>query len=197
MGTKIASRLLPVALAATVLAGGGAHAEREPAHALVADTVRVFGADDEHQRLVRWAFGRYEHAGLEVPPIDVHFHPDTSGCYGHIGSQLGRRVDVCVVIVSEIARDALLHEMGHAWIDENVSAPVRDRFMAMRGLHAWNDQSVIWDERGFEHAAETLAWALGHRYLAPGIPDHDPDRLTAAFELLTMGLPLPHPGNVD
>lgn len=197
MGTKIASRLLPVALAATVLAGGGAHAEREPAPAVVADTVRVFGADDEHQRLVRWAFGRYEHAGLEVPPIDVHFHPDTSGCYGHIGSQLGRRVDVCVVIVSEIARDALLHEMGHAWIDENVSAPVRDRFMAMRGLHAWNDQSVIWDKRGFEHAAETLAWALGHRYLAPGIPDHDPDRLTAAFELLTMGLPLPHPGNVD
>ena len=42
----------------------------------------------------------------------------------------------------------------------------------------------------------SLAWALGHRFLAPGIPDHDPARLTAAFELLTGGLPLPHPGNV-
>ena len=102
--------------------------------------------------------------------------------------------------MSEIARDTLLHEMGHemghAWVDEHVSATVRERFMTMRGLTAWNDQNVIWDERGFEHAAETLTWALGHRFLAPGIPDHDPDRLTAAFELLTGGLPLPHPGNV-
>jgi hypothetical protein len=98
--------------------------------------------------------------------------------------------------VSEIARDALLHEMGHEWVDEGVSARVRERFMVMRRLTAWNDQTVIWDRRGFEHAAETLAWALGHRYLAPGIPDHSPARLTAAFELLTGGLPLPHPGNV-
>jgi hypothetical protein len=196
MGTKIATRLLVPVLAAAVLAGGGVHPEPGPTPVIVADTVRVFGADAEHQRLVRWAFGRYEHAGLEVPPVDVHFHPDTSGCYGHLGSALGRRLDICVVIVSEIGRDALLHEMGHAWVDENVSVEVRERFMRMRGLTAWNDQGVIWDERGFEHAAETLAWALGHRFLAPGIPDHGPVELTAAFELLTGGLPLPHPGNV-
>jgi hypothetical protein len=197
MGTKIAMRLLVPVLAAVALAGGGVHPEKGPAPVVVADTVRVFGADAEHQRLVRWAFGRYEHAGLEVPPVDVHFHPGTSGCYGHIGSALGRRLDICVVIVSEIARDALLHEMGHAWVNENVSASVRERFMVMRGLTAWNDQGVVWDKRGFEHAAETLAWALGHRFLGPGIPDHGPVQLTAGFELLTGGLPLPHPGNVD
>jgi hypothetical protein len=196
MGTKIATRLLVPVLAAAALAGGGAHVEPGPIPVIVADTVRVFGADAEHQHLVRWAYGRYERAGLEVPPIDVHFHPDTSGCYGHLGSALGRRLDICVVIVSEIARDALLHEMGHAWVDENVSASVRERFMHMRAVQAWNDQRVIWDERGFEHAAETLAWALGHRYIAPGIPDHGPVQLIAAFELLTGGLPLPHPGNV-
>jgi hypothetical protein len=196
MGTKIATRLLIPLLAAAVLAGGGVHSEPGPSPVIVADTVRVFGADAEHQRLVRWAFGRYEHAGLEVPSIDVHFHPETSGCYGHLGSALGRRLDICVVIVSEIGRDALLHEMGHAWVDENISAEVREGFMRMRGLTAWNDQGVIWDARGFEHAAETLAWALGHRFLAPGIPDHGPVELTAAFELLTGGLPLPHPGNV-
>ena len=120
MGTKIATRLLVPVLATAVLAGGGAHVEPGRPPVIVADTVRVFGADAEHQRLVRWAFGRYESAGLEVPPIDVHFHPDTSGCYGHLGSALGRRLDICVVIVSEIARDALLHEMGHAWVNENV-----------------------------------------------------------------------------
>ena len=194
MGTKIASRLLILILAAASLAGG-AQADPGPKPRVVAGTVRVFGADAEHEGLVRWAFGRYEHAGLKVPPLDVHFHSDTSGCYGHNGSSFGRRVDVCVVIVSEIARDALLHEMGHAWIAENVSAAVRERFMGLRGLTAWNDPNVMWDERGFEHAAETLTWALGNRWLEPGIPDHDPASLTAAFELLT-GLPLPHPGDV-
>lgn len=196
MGTAIASRLLILVLAAATMAGGGDHVKPEPASIVVGDGIWVFGADTEHERLVRWAIGRYEHAGLKVPPIDVHFHADTSGCYGHLGSELGGRVDICVVIVSEIARDALLHEMGHAWVDENVSAAVRERFMTMRGLTAWNDQRVIWDDRGFEHAAETLAWALGHRYIAPGIPDHGRVQLTAAFELLTGGLPLPHPGNV-
>jgi hypothetical protein len=196
MGTKIATRLLVPVLAAAALAGGGVRPEPGPTPVIIGDTIRVFGADAEHQHLVRWAYGRYERAGLEVPPIDVYFHLDTSGCYGHLGSELGGRVDICVVIVSEIARDALLHEMGHAWVDENVSATVRERFMAMRGLTAWNDQGVIWDERGFEHSAETLAWALGHRFIAPGIPDHAPDRLTAAFELLTGGLPLPHPGSI-
>ena len=191
----MASRPLILLLAAAALAGGGVHAEPEAAPVEVADRVRVFGADAEHQRLVRWALGRYEHAGLRVPPIDVHFHPNTSGCYGHLGSELAGRLDVCVVIVSEIARDALLHEMGHAWVDENVSATVRERFMRMRGVTAWNDQNVIWDERGFEHAAETMAWALGHRFIAPSIPDNDPGRLTAAFELLT-GVPLPHPGKI-
>ena len=195
MGTKTAPRILLVVLAAAALAGSGMHPGPQPAPVQIADGISVFGADAEHQRLVRWALGRYEQAGLQVPPIDVHFHPDTSGCYGHIGSELGGRVDVCVVIVSEIARDAVLHEMGHAWVDENVSATVRERFMRMRGVTAWNDQNVIWDERGFEHAAETMAWALGHRFIAPSIPDNDPDRLTAAFELLT-GVSLPHPGNV-
>jgi hypothetical protein len=196
MGTKVASRLLLVVLAVAALAGGAERVEPVPPHSVVGAAIRVYGADAEHQRLVRWAFGRYEHAGLKVPPIDVHFHPDTSGCYGHLGSELGGRVDICVVIVSEIARDAILHEMGHAWVDENVSAMTRERFMRMRGLTTWNDQSVIWDDRGFEHAAETLAWALGHRFIAPGIPDNGPARLTAAFELLTGGLALPHPGNV-
>jgi hypothetical protein len=197
MGTKIATKVLVPLLAAAALAGGGVHVEPAPAAVMVAGRIAVFGADAEHQRLVRWAYGRYEQAGLTVPPIEVHFHPDTSGCFGHLGSEWNGRVDLCVVIVSEIARDALLHEIGHAWVGENVSASVRERFMSMRGLTAWNDQGVVWDERGFEHAAETLAWALGHRFLAPGIPDHEPGRLTAAWELLTGGLPLPHPGNVD
>ena len=195
MSTKIASRLLILVLATATLAAEGIHTDPRTAPVVVGQGIRVFGADREHQRLVRWAFGRYEHAGLDAPAVDVHFHADTSGCYGHLGSELGGRVDVCVVIVSEIARDVLLHEMGHAWIDENVSASVRERFLEMRGLRAWNDQSVIWDARGFEHGADIIAWGVGTRYIAPSIPDRDPKRLAGGWELLTSA-PLPHPTNV-
>ena len=44
---------------------------------------------------------------------------------GHLGyAQIGR-VDVCTVLVNEMARRNLLHEMGHIWIDQNVSRAAR------------------------------------------------------------------------
>jgi hypothetical protein len=193
MDTKTASRLLVVVIAAAFV-GHGVHAQAGPDPALVGSSIRVFGGDPEHVRLVRWAAARYETRGLGVPKVDVHFHPDTSGCYGHLGSQLGGRVDVCVVSVFELGRETLLHEMGHVWIDENVTDSVRERFLEMRGLRAWNETTVPWDYRGFEHGAEIIAWGLGNRYMAPSIPDRDPVRLAAGFELLTA-TPVPNPMN--
>jgi len=194
MDTKAASRLLVVAIAAAFV-GQGVHAGAGPEPVSVGSSIRVFGGDTEHVRLVRWAAARYETRGLGVPTVDVHFHSDTSDCYGHLGSEFGGRVDVCVVIVSEIARETLLHEMGHAWIDEHVTDSVRERFLEMRGLRAWNESTVPWDDRGFEHGAEIIAWGLGNRYMAPSIPDRDPARLAAGFELLTA-TPVQHPRNV-
>jgi hypothetical protein len=191
MDTKTAARLLVVAIAA-VFVGYGVPGSAEPAPVAIGSSVRVFGGDPEHVDLVRWAATRFETRELAVPAVDVHFHPDTSGCYGHLGSQLGGRVDVCVVIVSEVARETLLHEMGHAWIDENVTDSVRERFLEMRGLRAWNESTVPWDDRGFEHGAEIIAWGLGNRYMAPSIPDRDPEGLASGFELLT-GTGVPHP----
>ena len=72
MGTKVASRILILVLASAALAGGGVHADPGPAPMLVAEGVRVFGADAEHQRLTRWALGRYENAGLGAPAVDVY-----------------------------------------------------------------------------------------------------------------------------
>jgi hypothetical protein len=194
MVTKTASRLLVVAIAA-VFVGRGVAGSADPAPVAVGSEIRVFGGDREHVDLVRWAATRFESRGLGIPAVDVHFHPDTSGGYGHLGSELGGRVDVCVEIVSEVARETLLHEMGHAWIDENVTDSVRDRFLEMRGLRAWNESAVPWDDRGFEHGAEIIAWGLGNRYMAPSIPDRDPARLAAGFELLTA-TPVPNPMNV-
>jgi hypothetical protein len=192
MDTKVTSRLLATAIVAAALAGPGFHRDLEPAPVAVGSEIRVFGGDREHVALVRWAATRFDARGLWVPAVDVHFHPDTSGCYGHLGSELGGRVDVCVVIVSEIARETLLHEMGHAWIDEQVTESVRERFLEMRGLRAWNESTVPWDDRGFEHGAEIIAWGLGNRLLGPSIPDRDPEGLASGFELLT-GTSVPRP----
>jgi hypothetical protein len=192
MDTKTGSRLLAIAIAAAALTAPNLHRAAEAAPVAVGSQIRVFGGDREHVRLVRWAATRFETQGLRVPTVDVHFHPDTSGCYGHLGSELGGRVDVCVVIISEIARETLLHEMGHAWIEQSVIDSVRDRFLEMRGLRAWNQSTVPWDDRGFEHGAEIIAWGLGNRYLAPSIPDRDPEGLASGFELLT-GTSVPRP----
>ncbi|MGH2589496.1 MAG: hypothetical protein ACRDGW_01720 [Actinomycetota bacterium] len=44
-----------------------------------------------------------------------------------------------------------------------------------------------WRERGFEHAAEILAWHLGDRVLTPTVPDNEPEQLEAAVEALLEG----------
>jgi hypothetical protein len=98
------------------------------------------------------------------------------------------------VIVSEVGRETLLHEMGHAWIDQNVAQTVRERFTEMRGLRAWNQSTVPWDDRAYEHGAEIIAWGLGNRYMAPSIPDRDPAGLAAGFEFLTR-VPFPNPSD--
>ena len=109
MGTKVASRLLILVLAAASLAGGGIHTDPRTAPVVVGQGIRVFGADPEHERLVRWAFGRYEHAGLEAPRVDVHFHSDTTGCYGHALVQAGRAETAALVLSTG---ETLLDEMG-------------------------------------------------------------------------------------
>lgn len=192
MDTKTGSRLLAIAIAAAVLTAPNLHRDAEAAPVAVGSEIRVFGGDPEHVRLVRWAATRFETRGLGVPAVDVHFHPDTSGCYGHLGSQLGRRVDVCVVSVFELGRETLLHEMGHVWIDQNVAQTVRERFTEMRGLRGWNQSTVPWDDRAYEHGAEIIAWGLGNRYMAPSIPNRDPAGLAAGFEFLTRA-PFPNP----
>ena len=192
MGTKTATRLLSLAITAGVLAAPGFHPDPEPASLTVVPGISVVAAQHEHVQLVRWAAKRFETAGLDAPAVEVHFHPDTSNCYGHLGSELAGRVDVCLVLLNETMRETLLHEMGHAWIDQNVTESVRERFLEVRQLHAWSELDVEWDDRGYEHGAEIIAWGLGNRYLAPTIPDRDPSRLGSAWEVLTgVAAPVP------
>ena len=191
MDTKRAARILAAAIAAQVFAVPGLQEWAGAEPVAVGERIEAFGADAEHVRLVAWAARRFEHGGLQVPEVEVHFHQDTAGCAGHLGLELGGRVDHCVVRVSEIGRDVLLHEMGHAWIDQYVATPVRERFTELRGLTEWNTTGIPFEEKAYEHGAEVIAWGLGTRFLAPEIPDREPWQLVAAFESLTGVEPPP------
>ena len=147
--------------------------------------VVVFAQDPAQRRLAEWAVARFERAGLDPPTVEIHFHGSSSGCGGHLGYAQTGRVDVCTVLVNEMARRNLLHEMGHIWIDQNVSPAERDRFLEFRGLGTWNASTADWDDRGYEQGAEIMAWALGDRILTAQIPDNDPAQLGVAFEILT------------
>ena len=147
--------------------------------------VVVFAQDPAQRQLAEWAVARFERAGLDPPTVEIHFHSDASGCGGHLGYARDGRVDVCTVLVNEMARRNLLHEMGHIWIDQNVSRAEGIRFLELRGLPTWNAPTSDWGHRGYEQGAEIISWALGNRILSAQIPNNDPEQLEAGFQLLT------------
>jgi hypothetical protein len=172
-------------LALAALAGGWSLAARQASAVELQPGVAVFSEDPVQQQLAEWAVARFERAGLHPPKVEIAFHGEVSGCGGHLGYARDGHVDVCTVLVNEMARRNLLHEMGHIWIDQNVSPADRDRFLELRGLRTWNASTVRWDERGYEQGAEIMAWALGTRVLTPQIPGNDTEQIAGAYELLT------------
>ena len=182
-------------LALMALASGWSVTEGEASPLEIRPGIVVFSADPAQQELARWAAARFDRAGLDPPTVEIRFHGDASGCGGHLGHAQDGGVDVCTVLVNEMARRNLLHEMGHIWIDQNVSQRVRERFLELRHLSTWNASTADWDERGYEQGAEIMAWALGNRILTAQIPDNLPEQLGAGFELLT-GVTPPDPPNV-
>jgi hypothetical protein len=172
-------------LALSALGGGWSMAWGGEPGLEVGPGVVVFAEDPAHQELARWAMARFGRAGLDVPTVQIRFHADTAGCGGHMGYARDGQVDVCTVLVNEMARRNLLHEMGHIWVDQHVPDTRREQFLDLRGLSSWNSSTDPWQERGYEQAAETMAWALGDRILSAQIPDNEPAQLATAFEVLT------------
>jgi hypothetical protein len=181
-------------LALTAVAGAWSLAAPQGSGLEIRPGVVVFSEDPAQQHLAEWAVARFEDAGLDVPRVEIHFHGSSSGCGGHLGYAKVGRVDVCTVLVNEMARRNLLHEMGHVWIDQNASRATRRRFLEMRGLTSWNARTNPWEERGYEQGAEIIAWGLGTRFLTAQIPDNRSEQMAAGFELLT-GVTPPDPSD--
>jgi hypothetical protein len=147
--------------------------------------VVVAGATPNQLEMGRWAVGRFESRGLEPPRVEIEFHGDRSGCNGHLGFARDGHVDVCTTLVNVMARYVLLHEVSHIWLDQNVNADMRNRFLELRELSSWNAPDDPWELRGCEQGAEIIAWGLGERILTAHIPDDHLDQIAAAYVFLT------------
>jgi hypothetical protein len=157
--------------------------------------VPVVGGTPEQRAMAHWAVGRFVAAGLSLPPIRIQFHPDRDDCRGRTGYYLGGVADMCGMGVSYLVRRTMLHELAHGWVEANLSEAQRTRFLELRGLRTWNDQDARWEQRGFEHAAEIMGWALADQAdgtRMPALPDNSREELAGAYQLLT-GFPLPQP----
>jgi hypothetical protein len=86
----------------------------------------------------------------------------------------------------------MLHELGHAWLLDNLSEAVQSEFLALNDLSSRGDSAEPWHRRSAEQAAENIAWGLLEqpiRLLRIGDPPCE--KVAAGFELLT-GSVSPH-----
>ena len=197
MVTKAATRLLVVAIAAAFVGPGRSRRRRGPSRW---PSDRASACSVATPSTSVWSDGRptrFETRGLGVPTVDVHFHPDTSGCYGHLGSELGRpRRRVRGERQRGGARDAAPRDGARVDRGERHRLGARAVHSRCAACGPGTRPTVPWDDRGFEHGAEIIAWGLGNRYMAPSIPDRDPAGLAAGFEFLTR-VPFPNPSETS
>lgn len=182
---KIAALTLTLAAAATLGAQAHPSPTREP--------VRIYGADAAQERTIDWAVRRYQEGGLAgLPELDIYLHTSHEGCRGNLGYYHRGRIDLCTTESSEpYARKFALHEMAHSWVEANMDAETRERFLGLQGLGNWNDLNEPWKERGTEQAAEVIAWGLGEGEVSPLLPEPPSTAdMIAAYVLLTGRQPI-------
>lgn len=149
----------------------------------------VVAPEERLAEIATWALERFEHAGLELPAVEVYLHTTNEGCGGHRGifSPGTLRIDVCVD-----EPGVVLHELAHAWAHVSLEQQTKDAYVLFRDLESWNDPDTPWMERGSEDAADTVAWALQEPPLTGFSHDGPIARNHQAYLLLT-GSVVPRP----
>jgi hypothetical protein len=160
-----------------------------------------FGA--EEQELVDFAYSRFALVGIKLPDVHIEFPDDEAGCFGYGGVYLPSKTTVRICRPS---KTTMVHELAHSWVETTLNTAERNAFLEERGLDTWTG-GTEWDERGAEHAAEIITWALmdeniSLRWIDTNsdgsttetwklfkIPNSNPDQLAAAYEQLTGSVP--------
>jgi hypothetical protein len=154
--------------------------------------VQLVGGTPQERLLADWALERFRAAGLELPPVEIHFHDDPAGCQDNSGLYRSGRLDVCSVDNTvAYSRKVVVHELAHAWSEAHLTAEDRERFLDLRCLQSWNSREMPWGFRGFEQAAEIITWGVTGGAGTVLVPSDDaPEELRLAYELLAGRAPL-------
>ncbi len=144
-----------------------------------------------------WTQDLFSTAGFDFPIVAIEFHRNEEACGGVRGRTHFTDEDLATIVVcathhnpevEDIWRQrTLLHEVAHAWIDQNVGEERTDALMELRGTETWLSRDQIWQDRGAEHAAEILMWGLqdGDYGVDFRIDNTECSDLSAGYELLT------------
>ena len=154
--TRSHAFVLPL-LAVLVLAGSSVAAPTESPS--TSATIQTF-----HQsqiEMAEWALGRFESAGLDLPPVRIVFPGRDLALCGGAQGRAYLNLDPVEVRMCWNSEFTLLHELAHVWEAFNMTADQREPFMDMRdGVASWAGLDVAWESRGREHAANVIGWGL-------------------------------------
>jgi hypothetical protein len=166
------------------------------------DDVIVNNGTPHRVELIAWAADAFRSAELRWPPVHEISFPPTNGCSGgqmgtYTSTDEGCRIEVCAVgglsnregAFPLTAKHTLLHELGHCWVDAFVDDLARVQFMDLRQLECWNCDT-LWQEKGFEHAAEVIAWGVSDTFYYVHVSPRDCQSMSRAFTVLTFQQPL-------
>lgn len=153
---------------------------------LTADQINLVAATNE----------RFAEAGLSVPNNVVpSFHDSTDACNGNLGLSTIEdgtpRIRICWShenpdVAIRLQEQVLVHELAHAWADENLNDARKAAFVEFSGAESWSLAATDWEHRGTERAADLITWALlDPAVLFVDFADMSCHTWGAAFELLT------------
>ena len=191
MATYTTLRTLTVAIRALAL---GAPAQMSNA---TTDLPAPVFSNEHDAAAYTWMQDLFAAAGFEQPTASIEFFDNEDACGGVRGrtwfdNTETTTIGVCAThpnpeVEEQWRQRTLLHEMAHAWIDQNVGSENLSAFTELRGLETWSSRDVKWEERATEHAAEIFMWGIQDG-------DYNPDfridgtscsELAAGYELLS------------
>jgi hypothetical protein len=111
----------------------------------------------DQQAMVDFALDRFGTQDLRLPDLEFVFRDSLLPCNLHKGRY---HRDIQLVEMCSMDKHTMLHEVAHAWANNNLTRGQMEAFVTEHGLDSWNDPDHAWARRGTEHVAETIAWAV-------------------------------------
>ena len=157
----------------------------------------VIGAAEKDHTRLEAAIELFADEGLQLPPLIVRFSEDRMVCNTNAGiyrrARWSNDLSTDYIAICSTVRVDLVHELAHAWEQNNLSDQIRSQFMEHWGLEHWLSRDVDWHQRAGEKAANTIAFGL--------IVDYETNngdllQFTCGYSMLT-GTKAPHDNLYD